>query len=337
MSQTQKTLTAALVGFGSKGKMLFKLLNDLPNISLRYVLTAHPNDLIDTDKALVDTVDNCELLRTDELDSILLDKTVDAVIIATTANIHMDLIRIACKHEKAIYCDKSLSMDPAVLKQLNNELIAKNTPCQVALTHRFDPDLVSVRKRLHEGDIGTPQVIKLTNRMTNSAMDNNGYAIPPLSRHDFDMIHFLTNQAITDVFTLNDTRLDSSYHQQLKLDSAMLSLKLADGTLVVIDTKNEANYEYDQRIEIFADSGMLRADNLSEGKLEMVNRLGKTHALPYWQFVERYRSAYRQSLIAFRDFVLEKQTASPAAINELITATEVQVMVQKAIKQTSYV
>lgn len=332
-------LTVALIGFGRIGKMHFKTLSKLRKIEVKYIIDDRLNASDIGKNKNTDTRTAPRLKRVRDLNDVLSDKSIDAVIICTSSDAHVPLIREAAAHGKAIFCEKPVSFNIETLKDLKQILEQKNIKCQVGLNRRFDPDYIALRHRLHIGEIGTPHIIKITNRdpkrpNSNFVRDSGGLFYD-FNTHDFDMIHYLTGQRVKEVFVMGDALIDPKLKELYDIDTAIITLKLNNDALVVIDTSRETNFGYDQRIEVFGQNGMLRVDNVSESTLQMVNTLGETHALPYWSFVERYKNAYRSEFLAFIDYVSIPNATSPASLDDMIKSVEVANMVEKAFKENA--
>jgi myo-inositol 2-dehydrogenase/D-chiro-inositol 1-dehydrogenase len=332
-------LTVALIGFGRMGKMHYQTLSSLKNIEVKYIIddTVEPLSLDNFPQHTRHSLPR--LKRTVDLPDVLSDKSIDAVIICTSSEAHVSLIQEALKHNKAIFCEKPVSFNLDTLQELKKDLAEHTIKCQVGLNRRFDPDFLALRHRLHAGEIGKTHIIKITNRDPRRPdpqfIKKSGGLFYDFNTHDFDMIHFLTGRKVSDVFVMGDALIDPKLKTLYDIDTAIITLKLDDDSLVVIDTSRETNFGYDQRIEVFGQNGMLRVDNVSESTLQMVNTLGETHALPYWSFVERYKDAYRGEFLAFIDYVTIPNSQSPASIDDMIKSVRVANMVEKAFKENA--
>jgi myo-inositol 2-dehydrogenase/D-chiro-inositol 1-dehydrogenase len=76
-------------------------------------------------------------------------------------------------------------------------------------------------------------------------------------------------------------------------------LETAGGAFCQITNSRRCSYGYDQRIEVFGATGMLRADNESATRVEHASSAGfrREPALPF--FLERYRQAYQLEMDDF--------------------------------------
>lgn len=334
-------LTVALIGFGRIGKMHYQILAQLKSINVRYIVDDVTDHASLLNIRLSEGTPPPRLKRIADLHDVLTDQSIDAVIICTSSDAHVTLIEEAIKHQKAIFCEKPVSFDIKTLTRLRDHLNQANIKCQVGLNRRFDPDYLTLQHRLHSGEIGAPHIIKITNRDPRSPdpkfVKKSGGLFYDFNTHDFDMLYFLTCQSVKEAFVMGDALIDPRLKTLYDIDTAIITLKLANDALVVIDTSRETQFGYDQRIEIFGENGMLRVDNMSESTLQMVSSLGETHALPYWSFVERYKQAYRNEFLAFIDYVTIPNAQSPASIDDMMRSVRVANMVEQAFKENALV
>ena len=98
--------------------------------------------------------------------------------------------------------------------------------------------------------------------------------------------------------------INSQLEEFSDADTTMVMLKTQNGALCHINNSRDANYGYDQRIEVFGPGGMLRSNNLFESTLELSNNGGTTTDKIHPSFPERYREAYQIEIDHFfRDVV----------------------------------
>lgn len=334
-------LNIALIGFGRMGKMHYKTLSSVTSVDVKYIVD-DCTEALPFEKTILDkTASHPRLKRVADLEDVLSDDVIDAVVICTSSDAHVELIKQAARFNKAIFCEKPVSFDLNTLISLNDSLNENNIKCQVGLNRRFDPDFLTLRHRLHAGEIGEHHIIKITNRDPKrpdpNFVKNSGGMFYDFNTHDFDMLHFLTGRQVSEAFVMGDALIDPKLKMHCDIDTAIITLKMDDDSLAVIDSSRETNFGYDQRIEVFGENGMLRVDNLSESTLQMVNTLGKTHALPYWSFVERYKTAYRKEFLAFIDYASSPDSPSPASLDDMIASIKVASMVEKAFNDNTAV
>lgn len=68
--------------------------------------------------------------------------------------------------------------------------------------------------------------------------------------HDFDMVRYLSGSEVTEVFAVGSVTVDPAIGEAGDIDTAVITLKLANGATAVIDNCRKAVYGYDQRAEV---------------------------------------------------------------------------------------
>ncbi|WP_119344024.1 Gfo/Idh/MocA family protein [Facilibium subflavum] len=315
----------ALIGCGRIGKMHYKNLKQIPDIKVKYIVDdyAQPQDY---PEALVQ--------KTAQIDVVLSDKTLDACIIAASSSAHIELIEKAVQYKKHVFCEKPISFDVAKLRQLKQKIQDAGIKFQVGLNRRFDPDFLALKKAIDEGVIGQIQMIQITNRDPKRPdlkfVGKSGGLFFDFNTHDFDMVRFLANEEVVEVYAMGEALVEPSLKELNDIDTTLITLKLKSGALVMIDASRETNCGYDQRIEVLGDKGMVLVDNINQTKTSCLSAKTQNQLeLPYWSFVERYKEAYLNEFTAFIDY-LHDRSSSPVGIDDMIYSVEIATAVQTA-------
>ncbi len=321
----KKKLKALLIGFGQKGKLVFSLLLGHESLSITHVLCANHNKLPKNDLALIEEHGQVSVTCLTTLSSILNQHPVDVVIVASHANRYIDLIKLSIENKTAVITDKSLGFNSGELKMLAKDIKATNAPFMILLPHRFDQEVRSLKEKLFQGDIGTPHIIKITNRLPNidpKPNTTNAQFYKQINRDEIDLIHFICGEKIKKISTSPFKDPNTNQDESLKLSNPMLSMTLHNGVIAIIDYIQSSTLDFEQRIEVFGERGVLRCDNLSEAKLHMLMSLNEPQSLPYWNFIERFKQAYLQALNHFLTGIKHNKPLS-TNIDELITANTI--------------
>jgi myo-inositol 2-dehydrogenase/D-chiro-inositol 1-dehydrogenase len=91
------------------------------------------------------------------------------------------------------------------------------------------------------------------------------------------------------------------------VDTAMVTLKFANGAIGVIDNSRKAAYGYDQRVEVFGSRGAAAAENDLPNTVKLSNETGVRGEKPLYFFLERYRQAFIDEMAAFTGAVLNNK------------------------------
>ena len=97
------------------------------------------------------------------------------------------------------------------------------------------------------------------------------------------------------------------------MDTAVITLKMENGALAVIDNSRKAVYGYDQRAEVFGSKGMVAVSNDSTSSAVFSSAEGVTGEKPLYFFLERYMAAYAKEIKCFIE-AIEKDTDTPLGV-----------------------
>jgi myo-inositol 2-dehydrogenase/D-chiro-inositol 1-dehydrogenase len=121
--------------------------------------------------------------------------------------------------------------------------------------------------------------------------------------HDFDMARFQAGSEITEVYAAGAVLVDPEIGKAGDVDTALVTLRFANGAIGVIDNSRKAVYGYDQRVEVFGSKGAALADNDLPNTVKLYNEAGVSGEKPLYFFLERYKGAFVDEMAAFIDAV----------------------------------
>ncbi len=250
------------------------------------------------------------------VEAALEDTAIDAVLIASSTNTHVDLITAAARAGKAILCEKPIDLDIERVERCRRDIAGTGVPVQIAFNRRYDPSHRAVREAVRKGDIGALELLVITSRDPGlpalSYLKGSGGIFRDMTIHDFDLARFiLGDDPIEEVFATGSTLVNPGLREFGDLDTAMVIMKAASGALVHINNSRRAVYGYDQRVEAFGAKGMVASDNLRASTLTRSDAMATDSKEPLLNFfMERYARAYVDELNDFIDIVAGRRTPS---------------------------
>lgn len=303
-------INIALLGAGRIGQMHAKIISDTANSKLSYVFDVYQ-------PAAEKVAEQYNAIVADNVDVILSDDTVDAVLIATSTDTHVDLIIKAAKAGKAILCEKPIDLSTERVQQCWQEIQSCNVPIQIGFNRRFDPTHANLQQQLAEGAIGNLQQLIITSRDPDIApteyLRHSGGIFRDMIIHDFDMLRFITGEEAVEVHAIGNTLIDPGLAEFNDVDSVMITIKTQSGRLCHINGSRRCVYGYDQRIEAFGGEGMLQSTNPlphNVVKSTAVDTAGQSVLNPF--FIERYQSAYQAQFASFINALTTGTAPSPS-------------------------
>ncbi len=250
---------------------------------------------------------------------LLEDPEIDAILIGSPSPEHAPQMIECAQAGKHIFCEKPIALDPEVIRQALAAVERAGVTLQVGFNRRFDPSFAAVQQQVASGALGEPQLIRVTSRdpapPPAEYVASSGGLFLDMTIHDFDMIRFLSGSEVEEVHAYGAVLVDPEIGKAGDIDTAVISLKLANGALGVIENSRKAVYGYDQRIEVFGSSGMAFADNNTPTRMTVMKESGTVSDKPLYFFLERYQAAFVAELQAFVQAVQQNQ-APPVSGND---------------------
>jgi myo-inositol 2-dehydrogenase/D-chiro-inositol 1-dehydrogenase len=250
---------------------------------------------------------------------ILDDRDIDAVAICSSTDTHAQLIEEAAAAGKHIFCEKPIALD---LDKIDHALAAVEQACvklQVGFNRRFDPNFSRVRDIVAGGEIGSPHILRITSRDPQpppiAYVRVSGGLFLDMTIHDFDMARFLMQSEVKEVFVAAAVLVDPEIGKAGDVDTAIITLRFANGALGTIDNSRQAAYGYDQRVEVFGSKGAVTVSNNTPDSALISNSDGVHGALPLFFFVERYTESYIAEMKAFAECVLSDEAPPVTGID----------------------
>ena len=256
-------------------------------------------------------------------DAIVADEAIDAVLIATSTDTHADLIEAATRAGKAVLCEKPVDLSLGRARAVAAVAHGTGRPVMVGHNRRFDPSFGALKAALDRGEIGDPEMLAVTSHDPGPPpieyVRVSGGLFRDMMIHDFDIANFLMGDVPEAVFAAGSSLVDPAIGEAGDVDTAIVTLRYADGRVAVIRNSRRAAYGYDQRIELLGSKGMLEARNVLENQLVRSTADGVTSARPVHFFLERYMPAYAAEWDAFVRAVADG-TPVPVTLEDGIAA-----------------
>lgn len=242
---------------------------------------------------------------------ILDDKEISIVLICSSTDTHSKISLEAIAAGKHIFCEKPIDHDVAKIKQVIDALKKSNVKYQVGFNRRFDHNFMAAREAVAAGKIGDLNILKITSRDPGAPpvayIKVSGGIFLDMTIHDFDMVRFMSGAEVEEVYAVGGVLVDKAIGEAGDIDTAIITLKLSNGALAVIDNCRRATYGYDQRVEAFGSLGQVAIGNDTDSSAVVSNAQGVTAEKPKLFFLERYMQAYVEEVSSFIDAVINNK------------------------------
>lgn len=264
------------------------------------------------------------------------DPEIDAVLVCSSTDTHAPISIEAIAAGKHVFCEKPVDHDIEKIKQVMEALEGKKIKFQVGFNRRFDHNFEAIRAAVKEGRIGQPHIIKITSRdpepPSADYVAHSGGMFLDMTIHDFDMARYLVGSDVEEVYVQSAVLVDPAIGEAGDVDTAIITLKMANGALCVIDNSRRAAYGYDQRAEVFGSEGMIATANDANSTAVLSNAQGVTGEKPLYFFLERYMQSFAKEMACFIDAV-EQDAETPVDVIDGLQAVRIGVAAKKSVDE----
>ena len=242
------------------------------------------------------------------------DPEIDAILIGSPSAEHAQQMIECAEAGKHIFCEKPIALDPEIIRNALAEVDKSGVKLQVGFNRRFDPNFAAVQHQVASGALGDPHIIRITSRdpapPPAEYVAGSGGMFLDMTIHDFDMARFLSGSEVTEVHAYGMVLVDPEIGKAGDIDTAVISLKFANGALGIIENSRKAVYGYDQRVEVFGSKGTAMVDNNTPTSMVIYNESGTIRDKPLHFFLERYEAAFIDEMKAFVNAIQEDKTTA---------------------------
>ena len=273
---------------------------------------------------------------TKDYKDILNDKDIDAVLVCSSTDTHAAISIEAINAGKHVFCEKPVDHSIEKIQAVADAL--KEHPdikFQVGFNRRFDHNFAAIRKAYDAGKIGEAHILKITSRdpePPNPAyIKVSGGIFLDMTIHDFDMACFLTDSDV-ELYVNSAVLVDPAIGEQGDVDTAIITMKMANGALAVIDNSRKAAYGYDQRAELFGSKGMVATSNDTVSSAVISNADGVTGEKPLFFFLERYMGSFSEEMRQFTEAVIN-DTEVPVGIHAGLQSVKIGLAARKSVEE----
>lgn len=293
------TFTVGVIGAGRIGKIhIENILHNIPDLKLKLVAD------IKIDDQLEKWANEMGVIKlTKDANDIFNDSEIDAVIIASSTDTHIEFIQAAAKAKKNIFCEKPIDTDLKRIKETLDIVKREGIKLMIGFNRRFDRNFKRVKEMVTFGQIGIPHIIKITARDPAPPpieyIRGSGGLFLDMTIHDWDMARFQAGSEVEEVYAKGAVLIDPEIGKAGDIDTAAAILKFKNGAIGVIDNSRQAVYGYDQRVEVFGSKGCAIADNEPSNTVRIYTAENTNEdTIPYF-FLERYMASYAAELQYF--------------------------------------
>jgi myo-inositol 2-dehydrogenase/D-chiro-inositol 1-dehydrogenase len=298
-------MNVALLGAGRIGRLHARLLSTTPGVERLVVAD------VDTARA-AEVAAQVGATAAGSIEDAL--DGAQAVVIAAATTAHADLIRASIRRRLPTFCEKPLAVDLADTLDVAAEIERSGVPFQLGFQRRFDAGYREARRLVTSGALGTLYAVRLAGH--DPAPPHEGY-IPQsgglfrdLSIHDFDILRWLTDREVEEVYADGGVRAFPVFAKYGDVDTAVATLRMTDGPFAVLTAARHDPLGYDIRAELFGSGDSVSVGLGPRTPLRSVEPGIPSASEPAWpDFLVRFEAAYAAE---FAEFIRVAQGAVPS-------------------------
>ncbi len=261
--------------------------------------------------------------RFDNLEKALEKVDSDAVVIATPTPTHRPLAVLAAQAGKHLFLEKPMALTLQECDEIAAAVERNGVALQMGFMRRFDPEFAAAAKRIADGEIGRPMMVKSL---------THGPGLPPpwardprtssgnlaeVNSHDWDTVRWLMasnyDRVYAEVANLKGTgdNLDIPGFY----DNALVSLRFESGGLGMISGICPCEYGYDSRVEVYGERGIMLIGELKGQAIVVGTNRDQGLVTPvYRTWPDRFAWGYVNEMEHFLDCVAEGRPPSVGAV-----------------------
>jgi predicted dehydrogenase len=243
---------------------------------------------------------------------------VEAVVICLPNALHAEAAVAALERGKHVYLEKPLATNLDDAREVLSAWRNTDVVGMIGFNYRFNALYQAAKQYIQSGKLG--ELVSVRSVFSSAARDlptwkrkrqNGGGVLLDLALHHIDLIHFLFEQEVRDIFA----GLRSQHSED---DSATLQLRLADGLLV--QSFSSMNAVEEDRFEIYGTAEKLLVDRYCSLNVEITEAALDFSQLRYWG--RQLRALIRSPYILEKLRAPNREPSYRAALTRFVAAAQ---------------
>jgi len=216
-------IKVALVGCGYWGKKLLRVLHEVPKVDVKRVVDVNPEAVEEVKERYPG------VLFSQNLEDILKDDEIHAVLVATPVKEHYPIARELILSGKDVFIEKPFTYTSQEAEELIRLAEERERIIMVGHTYQYSPRVRKIKELLKEDEMGKP--VYITSRRMNLGIHRYDVnVIWDLAPHDLSILYFLLEEEPERV-NLMTRSLAIENHP----DVAFIGLEFPSGTIAHVE------------------------------------------------------------------------------------------------------
>jgi myo-inositol 2-dehydrogenase/D-chiro-inositol 1-dehydrogenase len=234
----------------------------------------------------------------------VIDRGLDAVVIAASTSAHAGLIRAAVEAGIPAFCEKPIALGYEETREIVEQVEATGAVLQIGFQRRFDAGYVAAKRLVDDGTLGILYSVRLATHDPEPPHEGyiptSGGIFRDLHIHDFDILRWLTGGEVEEVYATGSVRKFDVFAKYDDVDTAAALIKMTDGVVAVLTGGRHDPLGYDVRAEIFGSGDSIAVGLDGHTPLRSVEPgVPPSDKRAYANFQVRFEDAYRREIEHF--------------------------------------
>lgn len=254
-----------------------------------------------------------------QLEEMLAVDEIDAIVIVSPSDQHVDHLRLCFEAGKHVFCEKPLSTNLA--KCLEAEAIVEAHPDLhffLGFMRRYDPSYLAAKERLINGSLGRVVLFRGYSQDPIGGIhealrfsQGSGGIFFDMAVHDIDLARWLLGSEPTLVHSIGENFVEPGFAEFNDYDNASCLMEFEDGTMGFFFAGRTAPHGYNVETEILGAKEILRIASVPQSNhMEIMDSTGIRRECSQ-DFLERFNEAYVNELLAFFDGLKNGEMTGP--------------------------
>ena len=257
------------------------------------------------------------------VDELVNNPEVDAIVVATGADAHKAPCLAACKAKKHIFCEKPLADTVEKCKEAEAIIAAHpELTFMLGFMRRYDHSYQVAKKKMENGDIGDVILVRCYSQDPISIIEGtleyaprSGGQFIDMSIHDFDLIRWLTGSEVKELWATGGCYEFKQYKDWDDGDNVSGLMKMENDAMAFFFAGRAAAHGSHVETEIVGTRGTLRIASVpTDSLVEVMSQHGVCREC-YQDFITRWHDAYITEIEEFCDCVATGRKATPGVID----------------------
>lgn len=330
-----KKVKVGIAGLGRLGKVhAGNLAFKIPNAELTAACSIMPAELTYAQEEL-----SVKEVYSDYRE-MLAKADIDAVAIITTSGEHCWQIEAALDAGKHVFSDKPLGVNVEECK-IAEKAVERHPELVFFLgfMRRFDPSYAYAKKKIEEGAIGTPYMVKATGIDPEAMVDGaikfaatSGGIFIDMAIHDIDLMRWFLGSDPVEVYATGSTFKHPEFKAAGDDETGVAMYKCENGAVGFVHVGRTAPHGYHVETEIVGTQGSIRVSPVPAKNLCMLyNNQGVVQECVSG-FPERFSESYRLEMEEFINSV-QNNTKPEVTVYDGTKSTQIGFATTEAYRQ----